>query len=160
MQNETKKILNPWPVSIIAFFALAICGAIAWVIFCSHHRVDLVAADYYEQEIRYQDQMDRTHRAASLQVPAKIDYDDVTRHITISLPTELARQELKGWVQLYRPSAASKDQKFPLQVDATGAQSINAQKLSDGLWHVRVSWNANGSDYFCEQKLVVGAKPI
>ena len=158
MPHQTKSRINLWPFAITAFFSVAICCAVAFVIFCVRQREDLVTADYYEQEVHYQDQLDRVHRAASLQAPATIAYDEVSRRITIALPAEQLAHQLKGWIQLYRPSAAELDQKLPLQVDATGAQVVDASKLSAGLWHVRVSWTANGEDYYYDQKLVIGRK--
>src|SRR5215471_8865308 len=100
MPDQPKRSFNPWPVSIIAFFAVAICCAVGFVIFCSRQTTDLVAADYYEQEVRYQDQLDRVHRAASLQAPATVDYDNAVRRITISLPADHVQQSPKGWIQL------------------------------------------------------------
>jgi hypothetical protein len=159
MPNKTKKLpFNPWPVSITAFFAVAISGAVTLVIFCSRHQADLVAADYYEQEIRYQDQIDRANRATSLQAPATVDYNSNTGLITVSLPAGHLQQSLKGWIQLYRPSAASLDQKLPLAVDAAGRQQIDAKILTDGLWHVRISWNLNGADYYFDKKVIIGEK--
>lgn len=161
MPNPTPKTsFNPWPVSIIVFFTLAICGAVSFVIYCSRNQVDLVSADYYEQEIRFQDQIDRANRATSLQAPAKVDYNESTQLITISMPTDHLQQSLKGWVQLYRPSAAKLDQKLPLAVDATGTQIIDGKILIDGLWHVRVTWNLNGADYYFDQKLVIGEHQV
>lgn len=159
MPNEIKKpSFNPWPVSIITFFTLAVCGVVTFVTYCSRHRVDLVAADYYEQEIRYQDQLDRANRATSLQAPAKVDYNSNSRLITVSMPADHLQPSLKGWIQLYRPSAASLDQKLPLAIDVAGKQFIDGATLSEGLWHVRVSWNLNGADYYFDQKLVIGKK--
>lgn len=158
MPNEIKRSFNPWPVSIIAFFTLAICGAVTFVIFCSRNKVDLVAADYYEQEVRYQDQIDRANRATSLQAPATVDYNAATRLITVALPADHLQQSLKGWIQLYRPSAAHLDQKLDLVLDANGKQQIDGKVLSDGLWHVRVTWNLNGADYYFDQKIVIGEK--
>jgi hypothetical protein len=160
MSTQNKTSFNPWPVSIGIFFACAICAAVAFVIFCQRNKVDLVASDYYEQELRYQDQLDRAHRAASLQAPATIGYDDSVKRITVSLPPTHLGNKVKGWIQLYRPSAAGLDQKLPLELDSTGSQAIDASQLSAGLWHVRVSWNANGSDFYCDEKLVVGQKVI
>lgn len=158
MPEARKSPLNPWPVTIIVFFSVAVCAAIGFVIFCTRQTVDLVAADYYDQEVRYQDQLDRIHRAASLQAPARVEYHYATGRITVSLPPEHLQPALKGWIQLYRPAAARLDQKLPLQVDATGAQVIDARSLNDGRWHVRVSWNLNGVDYYFDQKLVIGRK--
>lgn len=160
MPPQTKPSFNPWPYSIIAFFAVALCGAVTFAIFCAHHKQELVTADYYEQEVRYQDQMERAHRASSLQAPAKISYDTAAQNITVTMPAAHLGAPLKGWIQLYRPSAASQDQRLPLQVDSSGAQTINACDLNDGLWHVRVSWNLNGTDFYFDQKVVVGQKQI
>jgi nitrogen fixation protein FixH len=161
MQKKTDKPpFNPWPVGIIVFFTMAICGAVTFVIYCSRHQADLVAADYYEQEIRYQDQIDRANRATSLQAPANVDYNSDTHLITVSLPAGHLQESLKGWIQLSRPSAASQDQKLPLAVDANGRQQIDGKILSDGLWHVRISWNLNGTDYYFDQKLVIGEKTL
>ena len=154
----TKKSFNPWPISIVAFFVVAICGVVGFAIFCIHHKEELVAADYYEQEVRYQDQLDRAHRASSLQAPAKINYSAESHLITVLMPAAHVSPALKGWVQLYRPSAASMDQKFALQVNDSGAQTIDAKSLTDGLWHVRISWNLNGEDYYFDQKVVIGGK--
>jgi hypothetical protein len=151
-----KPRLNPWPVSIIAFFTLAICGVVTFVIFCTRNPVDLVAADYYEQELRYQDQIDRANRATSLQAPAEVTYNTHSRVITVVLPASHQDAALKGWIQLYRPSSAGLDQKIALRLDTNGAQTIDAKYLTNGLWHVRVSWNLKGADYYFDQKLVIG----
>lgn len=156
--TPSKKSFNPWPVCIIAFFAVAISAAVTFVIFCQRNREELVARDYYEQELRYQDRMDRTQRAASLPAPAKVGYDEIDRRITVSLPSEHLGSSLSGWIELYRPSSAGLDQKLPLRMDATGAQAIDASKLANGLWRIRILWNANGAEYYHDQKLVVGLK--
>jgi len=160
MNTPNKPSLNLWPLSIGIFFACAICAAVAFVIFCQRNKVDLVTSDYYEQEMRYQDQLDRAHRAASLQAPAAIGYNESAKRITVSLPPAHLGANLKGWIQLYRPSAAGLDQKLPLNLDSSGSQAIDASQLTSGLWHVRVSWNANGADFYCDEKLVVGQKVI
>ena len=158
MPQIPRKSFNPWPVAIIAFFALAICGAIGFVIFCTRQPVELVTTDYYEEELRFQDHLDQSHRAASLKAPAQIAFDQASRRLTITLPAEQLTESLKGWIRLYRPSSTALDQELPLQVDARGVQVIDAASFSQGLWHVRVSWTVNGADYFHDQKLVIGGK--
>jgi hypothetical protein len=38
---------------------------------------------------------------------------------------------------------------------ADGTQRLDAKRLRDGLWKVRVKWNANGQDYFLDQPVIV-----
>jgi nitrogen fixation protein FixH len=149
---------NLWPVSIIAFFAVAIVGCGSFIAFCSRHPADLVAADYYEQEVRYQGQMERTQRAQAQAQLASVSYDAVTRLIRISLPPSHSLTNASGDIQLYRPSAETLDRRLKLEPDAGGVQTIDAATLAPGLWKVRISWRVEGEDYFVDQKVVVGAK--
>jgi nitrogen fixation protein FixH len=117
---------------------------------------DLVAADYYEQELRFQGQLDRVKRAQSLPVKATASYDDATRTIRIALPPDHAAA--RGEIHFYRPSTAGLDQRTALQLDATGTQSLDAAKLRPGLWKVKVLWTAASQDYAFEETIIVGAK--
>ena len=144
---------NPWPVAITAFFAVAICGCITFVIFCSRHPADLVRADYYEQEVRYQQRMEGLQRTKDQAPRSSVSYDQPARTIVVSLgamPTAVS-----GSIELYRPSAASFDRTLKLQPDPTGVQKIDATTLTPGLWKVRVSWVIDKMEYLLEQQVVI-----
>jgi nitrogen fixation protein FixH len=144
---------NPWPVCIIAFFTLAITGCVGFVIFCSLHPSELVADDYYEQELRYQSQLDRMERVRALGSLASIQYNSDHKLITISIPESGGEARPTGKVELYRPSAANLDQSVKLEVDGQGNQQIDAGNLQPGLWKVKVTWSAGGKDYFLDRKV-------
>src|SRR5947207_839195 len=59
----TKPRRNPWPIAIIAYFAVFISFIVTFIVWASHQRVDLVRADYYEAEIKFQQQIDRVERS-------------------------------------------------------------------------------------------------
>jgi hypothetical protein len=82
---------NPWPVSIIVFFTVALLSCGAMIVFCNRHPADLVAADYYEQEVRYQGQIERLQRAQQRGQLASVAYDPAQRQITVSLPPNQSR---------------------------------------------------------------------
>jgi nitrogen fixation protein FixH len=147
---------NPWPVSIITFFAIAILSSVGFVAFCSRHPADLVAADYYEQEVQYQGRIDRLQRAQQAGRQASATYDSQTRQIQILLGGIPAGATATGSIQLYRPSAMAQDRQIALALDATGGQRIDASQMLPGLWKVRVAWKADRQDYFLDQKLVIG----
>jgi nitrogen fixation protein FixH len=142
-------------VSIISFFALAILGSVIFVSFCLRHPVDLVAADYYEQEIRYQGQIDRIRQTQSLAASAAAKYDPQTRTITVSLPPDQAQGQASGTIHLYRPSTERQDRQIPLAPGTDGVQTIDARDLLPGLWKVRVSWTVGRQEYYLDQRIVV-----
>ncbi len=157
-RNAHPARFNPWPISIIAFFALAIIGCGSFIAFCTRHPADLVAADYYEQEVRYQGQMERTQRAQAQARLTSISYDAASKLIRISLPPQHSQTNASGEIQLYRPSAVALDRRLKLEPDGQGRQTIDATTLAPGLWKVRISWKVAGQDYYLDQKVVIGAK--
>lgn len=146
---------DPWPVSIVAFFSLAILGCGTFIAFCSRHPADLISPNYYEEEVRYQGRIDRLQHAQRASSQATVAFDAASKRITISLPAEQARSRPSGQIQLYRPSAANLDRQLKLETDPAGVQSINAAMLLPGLWKVRVSWTVAERDYFLDEKIVI-----
>ena len=149
---------NPWPISIIAFFFVAIIGCCTFVAFCSRHPADLVAADYYEQEVRYQGQIDRLRHAQQNARSATVRYDAASKVISVCLTPNLSSANGMGSIQLYRPSATNLDRQFKLAPDANGVQTIDASSLLPGLWKVRVSWTVDEKEFFIDQKIVIPSK--
>lgn len=149
---------NPWPVSIIVFFTFAIIGCVTLVAFCSRHPADLVAADYYEQEVRYQGQIDRVQRAQERAQPASVEYNPASKQIMISLPPNRPVANVTGTITLYRPSAMNQDRTFKFEPGLNGVQTLDVSGLLSGLWKVRVSWTVGQEDYFLDQKLVIPSK--
>jgi hypothetical protein len=152
--------LNPWPVSIISFFVIAIVGCVSFVAFCSRHPADLVAADYYEQEVHYQAQINRSHSAGQHAQPASVTYYPTTRRVVLALPPNSSPSQIAGKIQFYRPSAINLDRQFKLEPNSDGVQTIDATSLPPGLWKVRVSWTIENQDYFIDQKLIIGPKSL
>jgi nitrogen fixation protein FixH len=153
-----KTTSNVWPVAIILVFALFIASTISLIVMACTQKVDLVSSNYYEQELRFQGQIDRVKRTRQLATQAVVAYDSAGKRITISLPGEQAREAVTGSIQLYRPSAARLDRQIDLKVDTNGFQSVDAAGLRPGLWKVRVSWTANHQDYYTDQQVVIAPK--
>ena len=145
---------NLWPASIVGFFVLAIIFLATFVVWAIRQREDLVSADYYEREVRYQQQLDSMNRSQSLAAQVVITFDPAQQVIVITLPGDKL-QGATGRVHLYRPSDARLDRELPLALNAAGVQRLDAKDLDNGLWKVRLKWNANGQEYFLDQPVIV-----
>jgi nitrogen fixation protein FixH len=148
---------NLWPLGIILTFVVFISGTVGLVVLASMQRTDLVSANYYEQEIKYQSHIDSADRAKSLGTNASITYDAALKRILITVPEEQARTGVFGKIDLYRPSAAGLDRQFPIDMKYSHVQSIDASELNAGPWRVRAIWSANNTEFSLDQKIVVGA---
>jgi len=145
---------NPWPIAIVAVFIVFAIFIIIFIAWATHQREDLVAANYYENEVRYQQQLDRLNQTRPLAAQVAVSYDAAQRSIVITLPGAQARVAA-GRIHLYRPSDARLDRDVPLAVNPEGVQCLDARELRPGLWKVRVQWSANGKDYFFDQSVMV-----
>lgn len=142
-----------WPYAIIVWMTLFATGVFSYIVFAQGHKMDLVGADYYDQEIKFQQQIDRVDRTRAVERQVAVTYADGA--IRIALPTEHAGQNPTGTVHLYRPSNAKLDQHLPLALDAAAAQRIDAQNLLPGLWKVRITWKAGDQEFFHDQSVVL-----
>ena len=155
--NKSRTKLNPWPVAIISFFVMAIAFIVSFIVFASGQRADLVRQDYYEEEIRFQHQIDRVSRTESISAQVGIAYDSAGRFIAVTLPALQADQQPTGRILLYRPSDARLDQSIRLALDPTGVQRLDAKRLRSGLWKIRVQWNVSGQEFFFDKSIVVNS---
>jgi hypothetical protein len=146
---------NPWPVSIIVFFTIAILGCGSFVVFCSRHPADLISPNYYEDEVRYQAQIDRMKLTQQQAPQAFVSFEAATKHITLSLGPARSGARIAGRILLYRPSALKQDRQLDLNVNSQGEQIVDGAELEPGLWRVRVSWTVDDQQYFMEQPMIV-----
>ncbi|MGA2245928.1 MAG: FixH family protein [Verrucomicrobiota bacterium] len=148
-----KTKFNPWPYGIIAFFILLFCGIATVVVIAATHRETMVSENYYEQELKFQDQIDSAARAQKC--GAHLGLDARGGKLTMAVPAQQLTQQFSGAIEFYRPSSPDLDCQFPLAPGTDGAQAVDVSKLRAGLWQVRVKWVAGGQSYFLEQKVVL-----
>lgn len=148
------KTQNRWPVGLVLFFIVFTSYIVGFVVFASRQKMDLVREDYYDQEIRFQQQIDRVQRSAPLLADAAIDYDRADNLVHVSLPA-VGQNDVAGTVSFYRPSDASLDTNVKLGLDPAGRQSLSVRSLRAGLWKVRVQWKSSGREYYFEKPIVI-----
>ena len=145
---------NAWPVGIVIFFIVFISGVVGFTVWSAHHRDDLVAPDYYEQELRFQERIDATVRAGMAHLTPTVEYDREASALMLTFAPAEAVQSATGTVTLYRPSDASLDRAFPFDPDPAGVLNIPIS-LARGLWRVRVEWYKRDQTYFAEEAVRV-----
>ena len=148
-----KASFNPWPAGIIAFFVLLLCGMATVVAIAVTHRESMVNDNSYEQELKFQNQIDSVARAQK--AGARLQLNAPAGRFLVVVPAPQLAEKLSGSIEFYRPSAAELDREYPLAPGADGTQSLDVSQLAAGPWQVRVKWSAGGQDYFLEQKITL-----
>lgn len=142
-----------WGTGIALFFVLFISavGVIIWV--AMKEDVGLIAKDYYELDIHYQDRVNKLQNSQKLSSDIEIAMAGDGKNIRIVFPEEIMSPS--GEIQFLRPSDGNKDFKVPVKTTSGKVQEIPAEQLSKGLWRVSVDWTDNGVAYFKESYLMI-----
>jgi hypothetical protein len=150
---ETKSRKSLWGYGIAAVYTVFALATLSFVAFTMTQKVELVAPDYYAQEVAYERQINRERQTNELtqQITCELSADG--QFIRLQVPPNLAA--VRGTVHLYRPSESALDVTLPLAPDADGTQTISTAKLARGLWRVKVTWSSEGREFYHEFKLQV-----
>lgn len=131
-------------ITLIAFGILMI----GMVTFCiKQDDIHLVTQNYYEEEIKYQDQIEKMINASEIGYNVLV-YDSQLKKVDLKLP-----KGAKGTLHLFRPSDARLDQKIAFDITETNASSINVKDLMPGYWRIKLSWSENGKEFYEEKKI-------
>lgn len=140
-----------WGWKIVVLYSLFVIMTLFMVFFFTRQKVDLVADDYYKQEIDYQGQIDKISNAKLLKEPVGIEYFAESRIVKFNFPQEHSEGGVNGKIYFYRPSNADEDKKFDILLESTGVQKIAVGSLNKGLWKVKISWTSSGKEFYDEK---------
>ncbi len=144
-----------WPFGISLSLLLFVAFLVGTLLFSRTVPVNLVSDDYYENSLKYQQQLERIQLTRNLSSPPKWRYLPGGQSALLELPANALSPNTVGQITLVRPSDARKDRTLPLQIDKTGRQQVSLAGLDKGLWRVRVIWGEKGTEFYDEQVLVL-----
>lgn len=137
-----------WGVKIVIAFSIFCLATIGMVIFFMNQKVDVVTENYYEKELKYQEQIDRITRTNALKDPLKVE--NTGKELIIKFPNIPDKVKGKDIIHLYRPSDESKDIKIPVITDTANMQVVSTERLQKGYWKMQIIWTSEGKEYYHE----------
>jgi hypothetical protein len=141
-----------WGHKILGFYLVFVAGIVFMVILSSRQKVDLVTADYYGEELRYQDRIDESGRASALSAP--LQFNIAQGMLTITFPHEFEGRKISGEVQVYCPSDDKKD--IHRNIDVTdNNMKIALPEANKGEHVLKVKWKADGLSYYFEKTIFI-----
>mgnify|MGYP000176857450 CR=1 FL=1 len=132
-----------WGTAIVIAFVGFISFIMYFVISMSTDKKfdhDLVTEDYYQQELKYQEDIDKIENSKKLN--ENISWIKTEQGILLSFPKNLSPENIKGNVFLYRPSNKQLDFEMPISLSNHNLL-IPDNRLLDGRWNIKVDWNYN-----------------
>ena len=143
-----------WGTGLTIFIVLFLVGTIGQVVLI-HYLVDydLVEEEYYEAEIKYQEQIDRIKRTKAL--PEQLQIKLVNNIIEFKFPSLFDSTAVGGTVTYYKPSDDQLDKTQEIKLNNENKMYIETSELSTGLWKIKVEWSVNDVEYYNEKAMMV-----
>ena len=134
----------------IALVFIVFAGSISYMVYrCIGVPVDLVTAEYYKDELVYQQVIDGTKNANALSTKVTLQKDGA--EVVLQLPAEMKNEQITGTVLFYCPYKSGYDKKIILQTGSDAKQVIQANLLAPGSYTVKINWQAGKTHYYSEQ---------
>ncbi|MEN8137943.1 MAG: FixH family protein [Bacteroidota bacterium] len=112
---------------------------------------ELVSENYYEDELKYQEEIDYVKNASELSSPVR--YRATSDGLLISFPKDFSLSEYKGTVKMQRPSNKILDLEIPIVLDENHQMLISRDKALEGKWNLRIEWEASEKKYLYKAKI-------
>lgn len=143
-----------WGTGITIVIILFLIISIGQVLLI-HYLVDydLVVEDYYEQEIKYQDQINRLERTKNL--PEQLQIKLLGKVIEFKFPSIFNSASISGTINFYKPSDDLLDKVQIIELNEENKTYTDIKQLSAGLWRIKVDWNVDSVEYYNEESLMV-----
>ncbi len=141
-----------WAIGTTTFILVFIVTLVFFGVRTARVPFDLVAPDYYEQEIAYQDRIDAIARTDKLEEQPAVEATPTD--VVLSMPESLASKLTAGNFVLYRPSDAAHDVSVPIEPGTTEVK-IDITDKPKGNWKARVHWEMDGLIYYRESSLLL-----
>jgi hypothetical protein len=137
-----------WGYKIAIGFSIFCVGIICVTVYFMMQKVDVVTENYYDKELKYQDQIDKVTRTRALK--ETVEFTNTGKELVIKFPNVPDNNRSKDFISLYRPSDNTKDVKIPVLTDTSRTQIVSIEHLVKGYWKVQINWTSVGSEYYYE----------
>lgn len=142
-----------WNLKIITLYLGFLVFLLSMVILSINQKIDLVSEDYYEQELHFQNKINKMYHSNQLQEP--LTWNVMQGKLILKFPQQFKNQNIVGAINFYRPSDVQMDTSFTFHTDSILTQNIITQNLKKGIYNIQINWNTNNVDFYNEGTIVV-----
>lgn len=139
-----------WDARIALLYIGFVALIVTLVVKSMHQDYDLVATDYYQQEIEYQKVIDAGKNQAALSAPVQVNTGPAL--VTLKFPAEFTDKPVAGKVQFYSSVNAAWDKSFDISTEKN-EMSISRDELHAVAYKVKMTWRADEKDYYQETEI-------
>ncbi|MEC7754896.1 FixH family protein [Roseivirga sp. UBA1976] len=144
-----------WGNRIVLAFVCFIAGIFSMAYISMNTEFSLVADNYYEQELAYEDQIVRMRNANRLEAGPEFIVDRQNLKVQLRFPEQLAKQITGGKVKFYRASNARHDKEIELKLGSENTWEVDVASFVSGAWKLQLLWTDGQKEYYQEIDFVI-----
>ena len=144
-----------WGNKILVSFIVFVGILFTMVYVSVNTEFNLVEENYYEQELAYEDQIQRIKNHDRLDEKPVFKLDRRNLKAALNFPPAVADALKEGTVHFYRSSTAKFDKTFELRLDENGQFQIDVSQFPIGAWKIKLNWNDSEKEYYKEIDFVI-----
>ncbi|MBK9512163.1 MAG: FixH family protein [Flavobacteriales bacterium] len=142
-----------WGNAIFLVMTAFILLMTSFMIRAASNQEELVAENYYEQEIEYQGQIDKLNMTRTLSEAVRMTV--VGSELVIEMPMDVRDKTITGELYLQRPSDSRADERMPITLDANRMMRVALGERLKGAYNVQLDWSADGTAYLSKDRIYV-----
>lgn len=140
-----------WGYGIAALYLGFVVMMLSLVVMSMGRKVDLVTDQYYNEELKFSDKMEKMKRANSLTEPVEWVVTDT--EVNIKFP-EMNHGKPLGKVTFYCPANSENDRSFAIE-SLSNHFTIATSQLPEGRYHMQIDWTSGDQNYWNEGVVVI-----
>jgi hypothetical protein len=144
-----------WGTKIVISFVVFVGIIMSMVVISVKQDFFLVTENYYEQEIKYQDQIDRMTNHQNLTEKPLLQWSENKNQLLLIFPGQLIEQGITGNIVFFRPSDASLDRTYEIALSESGVQAFDARLFRNGKWKAKIHFSVNNKEFYTEQSIIL-----
>lgn len=144
-----------WGNKIILAFVCFIAMIFTLVYISVNTDFYLVTDNYYEQELAYEEQIQRIKNANGLSDQPTFNFNRNELLAEFTFPASISDGMKEGKITFVRASNANLDQIFPIKLNEQGIHTIELQQFAKGAWKIQLEWKSAGREFFKEINFVI-----
>lgn len=138
-----------WGNKLMLVF-VAFGGFMSFMVYrCMQAPVNLVAKEYYRDELAYQQVING--KAAANGLAGKVNVLQQGDSVLVQLPAAMQARSVNGSVLFYCAADSRRDRRFDLAINNDALWSLSKDSLLPGRYVVKVSWEAGAKHYYAEE---------
>lgn len=139
-----------WGVKITGLYLGFVAIIVTLVVGSMRQDFDLVADDYYQQELEYQQVLDAGKNQLALSAPVHIHANSTM--LVLDFPAEFRDKVLTGKIHFYSPVNSSWDKIVAVNTTANSI-SVARAELKNTTYKIKIDWAADGKKYYQESEI-------